>query len=325
MTTELLATAVDRVPLTGHLGRSGAGLERVRLADGRRLVVKRVTPESDLTVSLLGGTVAGEYALWASGALDRLPPGVTHPVVDAWVEGEVTVIVMRDLGDAVLTWDDRFSRERCAWMLERVHALHAAYAEEPPAAVAPVRPVLEFFAPHVIRAPAAAGNRLLAAAMRGWEYFADPGVVPEDVSAAVFALLADAGPLVDALLARPSTLVHGDLAGVNMAVEGDTLVLLDWAMPMVAPGALDIARFLVGCAHVLDVDHDELLALHRAAAGAAYDEAAMRLALLAGLIWLGWNKTLDIVESTDEGVRARERASLDWWVARARDALDGGI
>ena len=97
--SELLHQAVERSVLAGHEGRSGAGLEHVRLADGSEFVVKRVTPTSDLTLALTGGTVAPEYLLWRSGALDRLPPGVGHAVVDAWVEGDTTVIVMDDLGD----------------------------------------------------------------------------------------------------------------------------------------------------------------------------------------------------------------------------------
>ena len=50
----------------------------------------------------------------------------------------------------------------------------------------------------------------------------------------------------------------------------------------------------------------------------------MRLALLSALGWLGWNKTLDIVESDDEDVRERERSSLAWWVAQARKATERG-
>ena len=58
---------------------SGAGLERVRLADGRRFVVKRVSPQTDITLRLTGGSVGGEYLLWRAGALDRLPAGSAMP------------------------------------------------------------------------------------------------------------------------------------------------------------------------------------------------------------------------------------------------------
>jgi len=322
---EFLDDATERAVLAEHVGKSGAVLERVTLADGRRVVVKRITPETDLTLAIFQQPFAHEFLLWRSGGLDRLPAGVGHVVIDGWTEGEdSTVIVMRDLGDAVLTWDDRLDPHACRWMLERVAALHRAYLGDPPAAVAPLTPLLELFAPARIAGLAREGDHLLAAALRGWDYFADPALVPSDVSEAVFALHLDATPLSAALSAGPVTLAHGDLATVNMAFEGDRLILLDWAMPVAAPGAVDVARFLVGCAHVVDLHPDELVDLYRRAAGPAYDEGSMQLALLSALCWLGWNKALDIVESEDAAVRERERSSLAWWVKKARTSLETG-
>ena len=92
--------------------------------------------------------VAQEYVLWQSGGLDRLPEGVGHAVLDGWTEGDdTTVIVMRDLGDTVLTWDDRLDARRCRWVLDRVAALHRAYLGDPPDAVVPLAPMLDMFAP----------------------------------------------------------------------------------------------------------------------------------------------------------------------------------
>ncbi len=120
---------------------------------------------------------------------------------------------------------------------------------------------------------------------------------------------------------RPMTMIHGDLATVNMAFEADHLTLIDWGMATSAPGALDIGRFLVGCAHVLDVDRDAFLAMYREEAGDSFDEAGTRLGLLGGLVWQGWNKALDIVDHPAEKVREREKAALPWWLDRAREAL----
>jgi hypothetical protein len=320
-----LDDATERAVLAEHVGKSGAVLERVTLADGRRVVVKRITPETDLTLAIFQQPFANEFLLWRSGGLDRLPPNVGHVVIDGWTEGEdTTVIIMRDLGDTVLTWDDRLDPPACRWMLERVAALHRAYLGDPPGAVAPLTPLLEMFGPPRIATLAREGDELLAAAIRGWDYFADPALVPADVAEAVFTLHRDATPLAEALSAGPVTLAHGDLATVNMAVEGDRLILLDWAMPVAAPGAVDVGRFLVGCAHVVDPDPDECIDLYRRAAGPAYDEGSMQLGLLSALCWLGWNKALDIVESQDAAVRERERASLAWWIKKARSALESG-
>ena len=315
---------VERVPLDGHVGKSGAGLERVRTGDGASYVVKRVTEDSDLLHALLGGGPAREYLLWRDGALDRLPRGLAHAVVGGWLEEETTVIVMRDLGDRVLGWEDHLSADQTRWTMERVAALHRAFLDAPPTAVAPLRPVLDQFAPHRLGAVVDSDNPLPSLARRGWELFAE--IVPAEVADSVFTVLADVGPYAAALVAAgPVTLVHGDLATVNMAFEGDDLVLLDWAMPVAAPGPLDVARFVAGCSSVVGLSREETIEAYRRAAGPAYDEGAMRLALLLGLVWLGWNKALDAVDHPDPAVRARERDDLDWWVARARVALESGL
>lgn len=319
-----LGTPVERVPLSGHVGKSGATLERVRMADGASYVVKRVTVESDLLHAVLGGGPAREYLLWREGALDRLPPGVAHAVVDAWCEGDATVIVMRDLDGRVLGWEDRLSADQTRWVVGRTAALHRAFLEDPPCAVAPLEMVLDQFAPHRIGSFVDSGNPLPGLVQRGWTIFAD--LVPVDVADPVLGILADVRPYAVALLAAgPSTLVHGDLATVNMAFDGDDLVLLDWAMPVVAPGPLDLARFIAGCSSVVGLTREETVTAYRDAAGPAYDETAMRLALLFGLVWLGWNKALDAAEHPDPATRAREREDLDWWVAQARTTLEGGV
>lgn len=320
---ELVRDAVERVVLSGHVGKSGAGLERVRLADGRTLVVKRIEPRTDITVEATGGMPGREYVLWRSGVLHRLPAGVGHAMVDAWVEDDSTVLVMRDLGDAVLTWDDRLSPERAAWVMARAAELHRSFLGEAPADVVPLGQALALFAPATARPWAAEGVELMRLVLLGWELFVEEA--PADVAGAVLTLLDDVTPLRRALETGPVTMTHGDLATVNMAIEGDTLVLIDWAMPTAAPGSLDVARFIAGCASVVDASREHLIAAYQEAAGPAYDEHSMRLSLLAGLMWLGWNKALDAVEHPDPQIRARERADLDWWVDRARDALETGV
>jgi hypothetical protein len=165
-----------------------------------------------------------------------------------------------------------------------------------------------------------AGNGLIDFALRGWEHW--PDVAPGALGAEVLALAQDTSPLVEALSAMPLTVVHGDLATVNCAFEGSRLTLIDWGMAAAAPGPLDIGRFWAGCAHMVDLLPDDFLAAYRHQAGDLYDERATRLGLLGGLVWLGWNKALDIVEHPDPAVRAREKAALPWWLDRAREGLD---
>jgi hypothetical protein len=320
--SELLYQAVERTLLIGHEGRSGAGLEHVRLADGTGYVVKRVSAERDLTLALTGGTVAREYLLWRAGVLDQLPPGVDHAVVDCWVEDGSTVIVMDDLGDKVFTWGSRLSTHETNWVIARVAAMHRRFLGHPPDEVAALDRVLTLFAPGRIRGLAEEGNELAGLACRGWEIFAQ--TVPADVAGPVLVLLEDPARLVSALRAGPVTLVHGDLATVNMARDDDTLVLLDWALATAAPGVLDIAWLLAGCSSALEPSREQVLASYACLAGPAHDTRSLRLALLAGLMWLGWNKALDAAEHPDPLKRERERRDLDWWVREARDTLKGG-
>ena len=50
----LLDQAVERTPFGPHDGRSGSLLERVRLADGTALVLKRSRPGTDLAAAISG-------------------------------------------------------------------------------------------------------------------------------------------------------------------------------------------------------------------------------------------------------------------------------
>lgn len=63
-----------------HSGYSGAELQRVRLRDGSRLVLKHITPEGDwgLRVTRDRGR---EAALWTTGVLNRVADVIDYPVV----------------------------------------------------------------------------------------------------------------------------------------------------------------------------------------------------------------------------------------------------
>jgi aminoglycoside phosphotransferase (APT) family kinase protein len=160
------------------------------------------------------------------------------------------------------------------------------------------------------------------------------------VAERVIALAQDTAPLARACLALPATLLHGDLATVNMAFEPDRpgcLTLIDWGLAAAGPPEVDVGRLLAGCAQLFgpvgtrpDRETivgrlDGLVALHREAAGAAYDETALRLGLLSGITWLGWNKALDIVEHPDPAVQERERLALPWWLHQAELAFETGL
>ena len=100
--------------------------------------------------------------------------------------------------------------------------------------------------------------------------------------------------------------------------------MFDWGVATIGPAEMDVARLLVGSAHILEVTFDEFTAIQREVAGADHDEGSLLLSLLAAIAWLGWNKALDIVEHPDEAVRERERQGLNWWLGQARLAFETG-
>jgi hypothetical protein len=316
-----LDSAVERVAI-GEVGKSGAAVERLRMPDGQRLVVKRVSPGSDLFMRVLGATRYAELDLWQRGVLDAIEPPAGHCVVDGWVDGDVTVLVMRDLGDRVLTWDDRLGREECRRVLDAAASLHRTFEGRAPEGLTPLADLLGLFAPRRM-APQAEESELVRTCLHGWELFMDR--VDPRVSEPVAALLDDPTPLVNALESYPCTLVHGDLATVNVALEAERVTLLDWAMSTRAPGAVDVARFVAGCSSVVAASREQIIADYRDLAGPLYNTDAMRLALMSSLVWLGWNKAFDAVEHPDPAMRLREQADLDWWVHEAELTLQAGL
>ena len=336
MDRALLDSAVDRAPINDD-GRSGATLERLHLADGSRVVVKRFDPSVDLVMRLSGDSRGREVDFYERGLFDRLPASVGHPVIGGWYDEEGGgVLVMRDLGDAVLTWESIVTEAQARTMFSACAELHAAFLGSAPSGLTPLGAVLSMFEPRRIRP--LAGAPLVDAALRGWECWAE--VAPGEVGDRVLALAQDTGPFTAACLALPTTLLHGDLATVNMAFEParpGCLTLIDWGLATAGPAEVDIGRLLAGCAPLFDPVRDApesativarldaLVDLQREAAGPAHDTAALRLGLLAGLVWLGWNKALDIVDHPDPAVRERERAALPWWLHQAELALETGL
>jgi hypothetical protein len=108
---------VARNSLEGHDGASGARLERATLSDGSTMILKQFNPKHDLTMRLAENDEPMEIRLWQAGILDLRPPGVTHCVVDAWMEDGYWILAMRDLGQSMLGWESSIGREECCRVL----------------------------------------------------------------------------------------------------------------------------------------------------------------------------------------------------------------
>lgn len=312
----------DRRPVAGHDGRSGARIETGRLADGTAVYVKTAPVATDLA-AVLTGTATRERDLLEAGVLDRLPDGVGTALLAVEVAGDELVTVSRDLGSAVLRWDRTLTATEVRLLFDRLAALHRAFAADPPSSLCPLETRVNLLAPPRLAAAALANPDLAAQVGRGWDRFAD--LVPADVAAAVASAHREPSRLAAAMAAGGVTLLHGDCWLVNLALEGDGLVLLDWGLATLGPPSLDLLTFCVGATSNVALDRHELLAAARASCAASVDDEAFAAAELWALVEHGWNKALDAVEHPDPAKRATERADLEFWVGRATAALERGV
>jgi len=320
--TSLLADVVAREPLAATDGRSGSLLERVTLAGGRTLVVKHVRDGGDWIMR--GCHDHGRAAqLWSQGVLAQVPEVIDHAVVGAEQVDGGWVVVMRDVSAALLPDHARITRDDSRRVLEAAAALHTAFEDEPPLALCSMTDRYQFLSPATARREAGGADEVPRLIGQGWERFAE--LVPDEVGGPVLELLERPEPLVAALAQHRATLIHGDLKLGNLGFTGDRVVMLDWGTQTGwAPPAVEAAWYLAVNWSRIDASREQVLDDFRAAEGDRHDEDALRLALLGGLVQLGWDKALAASSHPDPAVRAREAADLAWWCDRARDGLAAG-
>ncbi|MGH9274540.1 MAG: phosphotransferase, partial [Acidimicrobiales bacterium] len=239
-------------------------------------------------------------------------------ILDVWTDGDTTVTLMRDLGDSVPGWNRVLTRAECNQILDAMTTVHATFAADLPADLCPLATRVGLLSPRVLE-PLVGQHPLADPIVHGWECFAE--LTPPDLLTTVRALHADPTPLVAAMEEGATTLVHADLWLVNLALEPDRVVFLDWAVATAGPPALDLAIFLTGSAAHVEPSREDLIAefLERSP---LTDERAVDLALIFGLLDMGWNKALDALEHDDPAIRERELADLRWWQDRSTAALE---
>jgi hypothetical protein len=318
--TSLLVDAVRREPLAVADGRSGSLLERVVLAGGEALVVKHVRAGGDWIMRACHDH--GRAAeLWSAGVLARVPDVIDHAVLGAEAVDGGWVVVMRDVSAGLIPEHARLTRADSRRILEAAAALHARFRDEPPLALCSMVDRYRLLSPATTRRERDGADEVPKLLGRGWERFAE--VVPAEVAEPVLAILERPEPFAAALSAFPSTLVHGDLKLGNLGFLADRVVMLDWGTQTGwAPPAVETAWYLAINWSRIDATREQVLDDFRAAEGGRHHEDALRLALLGGLVQLGWDKAMHASGHPDPAVRAREAADLAWWTARARDALE---
>lgn len=309
---------VERQPIVGHPGLSGASLESLVLRDGQRLILKKQSPASDF-VMRRAHDEGRVLRMWSEGVLARIPEPIDHAIVAVGREGDEIAVVMRDLTDA-LVGDRIITREENLRILAAVARMHEEFwgAEIP--YLCSLRDWVSRFSP----LQGDTDHPLWDLIARGWDLFAD--VVPSDVVQAVHEIHRDPEPMARALEAKEKSLVHGDLRLANIGLQPNRVVLLDWgSFTAMAPPAMEFAWYLAISWAQIDADIDDIVADFRAISGQRFDPNALDLGFLLAFAHLGWNKALAATGNPDAATRARELEHIDWWVAQVRRALENSL
>lgn len=319
--TRLLSSVGDvasHEPLVST-GWSGNLLERVVLADGRRLVAKRILPGANW-IDRHTKDDGREGLLFTSGVLARMPPAVDHAVVAAERDGDAWWVVMRDVSDSLLPDGARLSRDEHRRVLEAANLMWEEFWGEQVPHLCSLPDCFYLFSP-AIAAEERDGVDLLPKQYEVfWEAFAE--AVEPDVAEPVLALLEDPAPLAAELDACGTTLIHADIRDEQIGLHGDRLILLDWGRATQGHPVVDFFWSICHNAWRIDAGHDELVEDFRRARGDRDDPRALDLGVIAGLVMYGWVYGHSAAYHPDPAERTWARETLAWWVPRARQALE---
>jgi hypothetical protein len=239
---------------------------------------------------------------------------VDPAVVAAAFDGEVGMILLRDVTDLLLAPGVPFTLPQHARFLDNMAAMHAAmWGWEDRVGLTPLATRYRIFSPAVAQSEAALGSAAVVpkVMVEGWGRL--PEVSPI-LAGLVTPLLDDPGPLVAALRRVPHTLVHGDWKAANLGTHPDgRTVLLDFgeASGEASPIA-DLSWYLALNADLLPQTKDETISAYRTAleghgidTGGWWDRA-VALEMLGTMVQFGWEKAL-----------AGPGPELAWWEAQA--------
>lgn len=323
----LAALGVTEAVALSHGGNSGAALLRAERDDGTAFVLKRVGAGGADWLARATHDEGRTAQLHEAGAFDRMPASIGHGIVAVERADGAAWIAMRDVHALLLPDGARISRAQSRQILRAAAEMHAAFHDAVPPGAATLRDRIGMSTPAVADAERPHPDLLPKQFEQGWDAFAE--LVPADVAHPVLQLTRDPGPLADALVRANAgaTLIHGDLRGDNLGIDGDRVVLIDWDLATAGTPGVEFAWHLAHSARRSDATHEELEIEHRAAQGARLAEQELELGMLSGLVQYGWRIAHSARVHPDPAETAWGRAELAWWVPRVRSALDriGGL
>jgi hypothetical protein len=308
---------VARRPL-GAAGGSGNTIERVTLDDGRELVCKRVSPEWDW-ISRATNDHGRALAMWAGGLFERFPPAVDHATVAVESDDPGWSVLMHDVSDVLVPGERRLDRASVRHVLAAMADFHLAFWGESFPELCGLEDRYLLLSPQTARREQ--DNWVGQTISRCWEVFSE--LVPEDIASAILTIAERPALLADQLAQCEQTLIHGDLRLSNLGFADDRVVVIDWGERTgTAPAAVELASFLAFDARRLDVSRDDVIADFRGLYGDRFEEHALQLALLGGMVQLGCNFVLDLVLHGGDAARESAVTELAWWTPKVAAALE---
>jgi hypothetical protein len=313
-----LGRVAERVTLTSS-GWSGNRIDRLVLADGTALIAKRIVPGSDW-LGRCTRDPGREALLFADGVFARMPDTVDPAVVAAEPEGDAWWVVMRDVSGELLDESTPLTRDQNRFVLARAAEMWAEFWDDDVPHLSTLHDRLAFAVPAISETERDGVDILPKQFEAAWEAFGE--AVDDDVGGAVLGLVDDVTPLSDALAARGTTLIHGDLRDENIAMPDGRLVLLDFGLATQGHPAAELAWYMVHDVWRIEATHNQVVDDFRAALAERDDPVALELGLISGLVQYGWIFGHSAVVHTDPAEREWARTELNWWVPRVRHALE---
>ncbi len=304
------------------VGASAARLERVQLADGRRLVLKHLSPDGDWLTRVSGRADLLEQ-LWTSGLLSRVEPVVDHTILDLVRDEDHTVVVMRDASEELFSQFSKITRATSRRLLAGLAKLHDIGTQEPAQPLCSIGGRYGMFSPSLHAADHRPGaNEYRHVITHYWELFAEHA--GHEVAAVVADVHRDPDALGRRLAAFPSTLLHGDAKLDNLGLGATKLVAIDWGdLTGFGPREVDVAWYAQLNSWRIGGAPDDVFADYEEVSGHPLDRDAVDLACIGSLAQLGWGFTRVKTDSAyPPKIQAMFGALLDWWIARARLALE---
>lgn len=292
-----------------HTGFSGATLTRLVRNDGKAFVLKRLSIDRDWIMRATDDDACREAVFGASGI--DLGPNFRPPAVGAARDGESCALLMHDITSHLLP-QGPITEPQLDTIVERMAELHRTPA---PTGVpwCDLRRRLTLLTPQTARIADSYGAPVARDITEGWLLFELHATAR--ATRIIHGLFADPVALLGALGELPTAFLHGDLKLDNIGLDPNgSMWLIDWAMTLVAPPAIELGWFLAINSRRLPVSLDEVMRRYAEAAAIPVAHRAHHNALtvMCGLLLRGWRKALD--------AEAGEPEELRWWCDRAEEA-----